>query len=139
MLAVIVYVRLLPAVTGSGESIFATDKSVDVATVLVVVPVLLLVLGSGTGELAVAEFAMRVPLVVFAFTFTTSVNVIDAPTPVVVPNPVAVTFPVPPTAGVVDVHPAGAEKETKVVFAGTASVIEMFDAGDGPPLLTWIA
>ena len=33
-----------------------------------------------------------------------------------------VTVPVPPTAGVVIVHPAGAVSETKVVFAGTGSV-----------------
>src|SRR6266540_2381604 len=55
-----------------------------------------------------------------AFTRTTSVKV--ATEAAVKVGLVLVTGPVPPTTGVVDVQPAGAVKETKVVPGGTLSV-----------------
>jgi hypothetical protein len=41
-------------------------------------------------------------------------------------------FPVDPTAGVVQVQPAGAETEAKVVLVGTASWKETVVAAEGP-------
>ena len=66
--------------------------------------------------LAVAVFEMIVPAAVAALTLTTSVNTCGAPIASVLR--VAVTVPVPPTAGDVIVQPAGPATETKVVFAG---------------------
>jgi hypothetical protein len=44
---------------------------------------------------------------------------------------VAVTVPVAPTGGVVTVHPAGADMETKVVFCGNTSLTTTFVASLG--------
>src|ERR1700687_2316681 len=49
---------------------------------------------------------------------------------------VAVTVPLAPTAGVVGVHPAGAEKLTKVKPAGNASFSDTLTAVCGPALFT---
>ena len=45
---------------------------------------------------------------------------------------VQVIVPVAPTAGVVQVQPAGEDMEAKVVFVGTASVNVRLDAVPGP-------
>ena len=47
-------------------------------------------------------------------------------------------MPIPPTAGVIDVHPAGALKLTNVVLPGTSSVSVTLDAASGPMLRTLI-
>src|SRR5690348_672412 len=49
-----VYVRLLPAITGSGESVFVTARSARVCTVVLAVPVLLAGVGSVVVLAAVA-------------------------------------------------------------------------------------
>jgi len=83
----------------------------------------------------VADVTLAVLVIVplaAALTFTTNVNVAVAPDANVAMF--AVTVPVPPTAGVVSVN-AGPEVciiETKVVFAGTASVSETACASLGP-------
>ena len=48
------------------------------------------------------------------------------------------TVPLPPTAGVEQVHPAGAESETKVMIPGNVSSRETVVASSGPPLVTVI-
>ena len=48
------------------------------------------------------------------------------------------TVPVPPTAGVVQVHPLGVETDWKVVLAGTASVSVTPFAVAGPLFVTTI-
>jgi hypothetical protein len=129
-------VMLAPRATGSGESVFVTDRSAEAETVVVSVSELLLGSSSGVADAAVATLLMVVPGAVPGFTFTTSVKA--APD---TPNEglVAVTVPVPPTAGVVAVHPAGAVNDTNVVLAGTASVSVTFAAFEGPEFVTWIA
>ena len=85
-----------------GVSLIATSAA---RTVTVVVAVLSARLES-FGELTVTELEMTVPPAVAAFTVTTIVNVF-----VVLaarfPASVQVTLPVPPTAGFVQLHPAG--------------------------------
>src|SRR5262245_52013444 len=71
--------------------------------------------------------------VVVPLTRTTRVNV-DEPT--ARSGWVNVTVPVPPTAGVAIVHPAGALAATNVVFGGMASVTIVSAAGLGPALVT---
>jgi hypothetical protein len=130
--AAIVYVRFVPAVTGSGESDLVTARSAAAATVVVAVAVLLAAFGSVVADPTAAEFAIVLPFATEGLTRTTKVKVAEAPfakEPVV-----AVTFPVPPTAGVVAVQPAGALSETNVVFAGTESLSDTLAALDGPAL-----
>src|SRR6476660_498721 len=107
---------LLPAVTGSGVSTFATPMSTVVAaawTVVVAVPVLLAAFVS-PGVAAVALLVMTVPPGVAALTPTPSVRV---------PALLVHVKPVP-------VH------ETNVVFAGNGSVNVMAPAAAEPvPLL----
>ena len=50
-----------------------------------------------------------------------------------------VIVPVPPTAGVEHVQPAGGVSDWKVVFAGTASVMEAPAAALGPLFTTCTA
>jgi hypothetical protein len=75
-----------------------------------------------TGSSADVTFAVLLTIVPFgvaAFTFTTSVK-----DPLPFAGSVAMvqfTVPVPPTAGVVQLHPAGDVSETNVVFAGRVS------------------
>jgi hypothetical protein len=96
--------------------------------------VLLLELGSLTDELTVAVSVITEPFAVPEFTFVTRDNV-AAVLPAIFKS-VQMTLPVPPTDGVVQLHPAGAAMETNVVFAGTASTIEALSAALGPLLVT---
>src|SRR5206468_1681172 len=98
-----VYVMLLPAMTGSGASLFVTDRSASVVTVVVVVPVLLPGVGSLVTDAAVAVLVIAAPAGVLAFTFTTIEKTADSPAATV---PFEKTiFPVPPTAGLVILQP----------------------------------
>src|SRR5713226_4949969 len=120
-----------PALTGSGLSLLVTDKSAAVLTVVIWVESLFAGLGSAVVVVTLAVLLIVVPLVVEELMFTTSVNVAVAPAARVAL--VAVTVPVPPTAGVVSVN-AGPEVciiETNVVFVGVESVSEMFWASLG--------
>ena len=126
---------MFPAVTGSGESVFVTERSADVLTDVLAEDVLLASFGSGVVEPTDARLLMELPLAVLALTFTTSVK--TAGGSLTAYDFVAVTPPVPPTAGVVRDHPAGAAIETNVVPVGTPSV-NCVTASEGPALSTVI-
>src|SRR5207245_6137948 len=118
-----------PAVTGSGASDLDTVRSgraVGALTVVAAVAVLFAVDDSVDVVATVAVLLMIVPPGTPAPTATTSVNVADVAA--LSDGSVAVTVPEAPTAGVDAVQPAGAEKETNVVFGGTPSVSETFAA-----------
>src|SRR5207248_2044154 len=91
-----------------------------------------LVMGGSVGSVVEVSAAVLVmtPAGRAALTLTTSVNTALAPLASV--GVVAVTVPVPPTAGVMVVQPAGAMKETKVVPTGTTSVSVTAWAWQGP-------
>src|ERR1041385_7320526 len=113
---------LLPANTGSGESVLVTARSACAVIVVVAVPVLFPGVGSVVVDAAVALFVMTVPVAVLASTSTTMVNTAVSPDATVAFE--KTTFPVPPTAGA-DVDqpvPVVTVADTKVVFVGTASV-----------------
>jgi hypothetical protein len=138
LLTAIEYVRFAPAVTGSGESVFVTATSAPVPAIVVVVVVAELSDGSvsAVSDVTVAVFETTVPAAVPALTFTTNVNV---PLPPAASDAdVLLTVPVPPTAGVVELHPAGAVSETNVAAAGVTSVSATLAAASGPSLLTTI-
>jgi hypothetical protein len=100
------------------------------ATVVVAVAELFPALRSAVPELIVAVFVMIEPTGAPELTCTTSVNVAgDAAIRV---GFVAITVPLAPTAGAVTVQPAGAVKDTNVVFAGVRSVMETPVASLGP-------
>jgi len=96
--------------------------------------VLLVELGSGADELAVTVPVSTVPLVRPVFTFTLMENV--AAVPPTMASSVQTTFPVPPCAGNVQVQPAGAVTEKKVVFAGTVITSVALSAALGPLFVT---
>ena len=101
-----------------------TSACVGDATRVVTVAVLFAVFGSLTELVMFGEFVMVVPEAVPALTLTTNGNPTVAPTPRVCPEfSVQVNVPVPPTAIVLHVQPAGAVKVVpRVVLAGIASV-----------------
>jgi hypothetical protein len=107
-------------------------------TVTELVAVLFPGVGSEVVELMVTDPAITVPPAVPASTLTTSVKVLNAaPAAVVRLTPsVQVTFPVPPTAGLVHVHPVAGVTETKVVFVGVACTHFGTAAEFGPALAT---
>src|SRR5215813_10360244 len=123
---------LLPANTGSGESLFVTAMSATVITEVVAVPVLFPGVGSVVAVAAVALLVMVVPLAVFGLMLTTIVNVAASSASDVALE--KTTLPVPPTAGAVVDHPAPTVTlaETNVEFAGTASVTVTVCASLGP-------
>ena len=110
-------------------------RSAEVFTVVVAVALLLAGVGSVVEELTVAVLEMTVPLAVVESTFTTMVKLALSPLPIVAF--VHVTVPLAPTAGVVQVQPAAALSETKVVCSGSGSVTLTELACEGPPLLTF--
>src|SRR5438445_445134 len=90
-------------------------------TVVVAVAVLLRRLGSEVVEVTVAVLEIVVPSGVLGLTWTTMVNVAVAP--LARDAVVQLTVPVEPTAGVVQVQPAGCVSDWKVVSAGRGSFI----------------
>ena len=134
-----VNVRLLPTTAGFGEPELVTVNSACavVPTTVEAVAELLAEFGSLTDELTVAVSAITVPLATAAFTFTTIEKFAD-----VLPfmfKVLQTTLPVPPTAGFMHVQPAGADMETNVVLAGTASTRVALSAALGPLLVTtWV-
>lgn len=101
---------------------------------MVAVATLLSELGSGVEEDTETLFKIVVPLGVFGLTLTFNLNKI-APTLNV--GTVQLTFPVPPTAGAVQLKPNSTEGEIeiKVVFAGTVVAKVTFAAALGPLLV----
>src|SRR5215470_14337465 len=100
---------LAPAATGDGAPEFATTRSTAAATVVFVVVVLLEAPGSLVVDDTFDVAEITVPLAVDAFTFT--VTLMLATEPGARLGFVQLIFPVPPTAGVVQVHPAGARTD----------------------------
>src|SRR5688572_27725162 len=122
----------LPGVTGSGESVFVTERSAEPVPTVVVATPLSLAAFESVGDAAVAVFVMIVPSATLPSTLTTSVKTAlpgnsDAFEQEIVP--------VPPTAGVVHDQPAGDASDTNVVFAGSVSFIVAVSAVLGPALL----
>jgi hypothetical protein len=126
-------VILAPAATGLGLPLFVTVKSQAVVTVVVTVVLLFAELGSGVSDVT-EEFAVIVTGATFDATFTTTIMSAEAPAARL--RSVQLTFPVAPTAGVVQDQPAGIETETNVVLRGVASVKLTEDAVPGPLFVT---
>ena len=128
--------RLVPAITGSGESVLVTAMSARATTAVVAVEELLPVLGSVTGDVIVPVLDSIVPSGVLAGTCTTRLKTATCVLSSV--SFLAVTVPFEPIDGVVLVHPAGAAKDTKVVPAGSESLITRSTALSPPLLVTVI-
>src|SRR5262245_34708790 len=106
------------ATAGSGESDFRTRRLALASTVVAAVAALLPETGS-SADVTVAVVLRTVPFAIPAPTFTTSVK--DTLAPADSAALVQLTVPVAPTAGVVQLHPAGELRDTKVVPAGRES------------------
>src|ERR1700730_4424028 len=127
---------LFPASTGLGVAELVMDRSAAVAepTVIWAVAVLFARFGSLVPEVASIVFVITVPTAVPTLTLTTSVN---APVAALATSGlVQLTLPVPLTAGVVQVQPAGIARDWNVVLAGTASLNTAFTASRGALLVT---
>ena len=120
----------MPARTGLGVPLFVTAMSHLSCTYTAVVVVLLAVFGSDVVDDTV-EIAVVVPEVADAETSTTTTMFAEAPAAKLAES-VHVIVPVEPTGGVVQVHPAGARTEAKVVCDGVASVKVTPVAAAGP-------
>src|SRR3954468_22525297 len=125
-----VYVRSVPAVTGSGESLALADTSAEVATVVVLLALSLPVFGSPSSCEMLAVFDNVDPLGRSGATCTTSVKVPPAPFDML--EAVQLTVPPEPTLGVVHVKPLGAVTDTKLVLAGRVSPSVTLAAEEGP-------
>ena len=127
---------MVPAITGSGESTFVTDKSAEPApTVVAAVALLLPGVGSVVADDNVAVLLSTVPALTPAPTCATRVN---AALPMANDAFVQLTAPAAPTAGVVQLQPAGEVSDTKVVPVGKVSDSDTVDALLGPALLAVI-
>ena len=124
---------LFPAVTGLGVPLSVTARSQIVVTGVAVVVLLLAELGSAVEEETV-EVAVMVVAAIEDATFTTTIILAEAPEAKLAS--VQVTVPVAPTAGVVQIQPAGAEMDAKVVLVGTTSVKVAFVELAGPLFVT---
>src|SRR5436305_1244261 len=126
---------LLPAMTGSGASVFVTARSILRMAFVMVASVLSLGFGSAVVEAAVAVLVIVVLLGVEELTLTTMVK--TAVSPLATEAFEKTTLPVPPTAGglgMVQPEPVVTTADTNVVFVGTASVTVTVCASDGPLL-----
>src|SRR5215472_10396322 len=113
---------LLPAWTGLGEATLVTDRlGPEVPTIVLTVAELLAEFGSETDEVTWALPVMIVPLAKPAFTFTVIVNVLVDDPPARFAS-VQTRVPVFPVFGFWQLHPAGASRETNVVFVGTGTI-----------------
>jgi hypothetical protein len=130
-----VYVRFVPATTGSGASVIVTCRSASEATVVVALALSFAGLLSAVDVVAVAVSESTVPAATLAPICTVSVNAA-----LVVPRLafVHVTVPPAPTAGVVHVQPPGEASDTNVVPAGSVSASVTVAALLGPALATVI-
>lgn len=110
---VIVYVMLPPAATGSGESLFAIDRSAETTT-CVLADAEVVALRPFALVLNVTTFVI-VPAGVDGLTFTTSVNCTCVPANIVFVVQ-SIVAPVPHD------QPGGALSDTNVVDAGSVSI-----------------
>src|SRR5437879_1830349 len=127
---------MLPGVTGSGEPLLLMDRSALACTVVRAVAVLLSGFESAVFDKIVAVLAIVLLSAVSDLTCTAML--ILALAPEASDGLVQVTGPFVPTAGEVQVHPAGAVTDWNVVCAGSASVKLKSAAAFGPALLTSI-
>jgi hypothetical protein len=118
-----------PAATGLGLPLLVTLRSQAIRTFVTTVVLLLLGLGSVVPEEETEEFAVIVATATVGARFTTTMMSADAP---------AATLGLVQVTEAVTVHvqPAGAETDTKVVFAGIASAKLTVDAAAGPLFVT---
>ena len=126
---VCVYVMLLPAVTGLGVPLLVTARSQATVTGVATVVLLFAAVGSLLVVVTV-EFAVMVPAVTVVGTFTTTM--MSAAVATARFGVVQFTFPLAPTAGSVQVQPAGADTDANVVLTGVASVKLKPVAAAGP-------
>src|ERR1700677_4884287 len=114
---------VVPAVTGPAAVVFVSDKSASATTSVVTVWLLFARLGSAVAALTAAVLTIVAPSGVLGDTRTTTVKLAEAPKASVAIVPLIV--PVPPATGLVSVNagPDVCASETKVVSAGTTSVI----------------
>jgi hypothetical protein len=126
---------LPPAATEVGAAEFVVTRSacVAVATTSAAVALLFPEFGSVVDELTVAVSLIAVPAAVPALTLTTTVKL---PLPGATDGFVHVIVPVPPTAGVTQLHPAAAVMDWNVVFGGVTSVKLALVAVLGPAFVT---
>jgi hypothetical protein len=130
---VCVYVMFAPTVTGLGVPLLVTVRSQ--AMITLVVTVVVLVVTEFVADRV--DVAVMVGATTLGATLTTTTILAVAPTARL--GSVQVTFPVEPTAGEVQVHPAGAKTDWNVVFGGVASVKLAFVAAAGPLFVTvWV-
>ena len=113
----------VPAVTGSGLSLFVIDKSADVVTAVGAVAVLF----AGTGSVVVLETVavLLKPAVCAALTCTTKVSVVSAEPAAIVPR-FQVTVPllsVPPPVADTKLVPAGNGSETVTPIASPGPAV----------------
>lgn len=113
--------------------LFVTARSHTAMAGVVMVVLLFAEFGSLVVE-ETEEFAVIEVAVTLGARFTATMMVADALAAKV--GSLQVTLPVPPTAGAVQVQPAGAETETNVVLVGTASRKLTAEAGPGPLFVT---
>ena len=129
-----VYVMLPPASTGLGVPLFVTARSHLTCTYTAVVVVLLAAFGS---EVVADTVEVAVVLPEGAEVDTSTTTTISAEAPAArLDESVQVIVPAVPTGGVVQVHPAGARTESKVVFEGVASEKLTPVAAAGPLFVT---
>lgn len=129
-----VYVMVFPAATGLGVPAFVTARSH--ATFTLVVTDVLLLLDVGSDVVAdTDDVAVIVPIATLDGTLsTTTMSAVFPELRFAVS--VQVIVPVPPTAGVVQLQPAGADADWNVVFVGVASVKLTPVAAAGPLFVT---
>jgi hypothetical protein len=122
-----------PTVTGLGLPLLVTVRSQAMITLVVTVVVLVVT----EFEADRLDVAVIVGATTLGATLTTTTMFAEAPTARL--GSVQVTFPVEPTAGVVQVQPAGAKTDWNVVFSGVASVKLTVVAAAGPLFVTvWV-
>src|SRR5580658_4288966 len=125
----------VPACTGTGAPTFVTDRFGPVApTIVLTDAVLFEEFGSRADEPTVTVSPITVPFAVPAVTFATIVNVPDVTA--AISAFVQTTLPVTPTPVFRQLHPAGAVKDTSVVFAGIVATTVALSAALGPLLVT---
>jgi hypothetical protein len=133
------YVTLALGATVDGEAEFVTAMSAEAgkATRMLTVALLLVSVVSFVPELTLSVSPMVVPAGVALPTTTASVKLDE--TEMSFTARIQEMLPVPPTAGVVQVHGAVDEREENVVLVGIASLNTTLTADCGPLLPTvWV-
>ena len=130
---VIVYAMFAPPATAAAAAVFVIARAAVATPVAVAVEELFAGFASAVAlTAAVLDTVAPMPLPAAR----TSVNVLEAADASVAAEQVIV--PVPPTAGVVQVKPAGAVSDWNVIPAGIVSVTCTVDAASGPLFVTTI-